>query len=482
MKKLLLLTFFTSSVLFAQTPCDTGTNMAGEYPCNDYGLLSNIPLSTFDANTSNDSWGWTDPESGKEYAIIGLKNGSAYVDVSDPINPIYLGKLLSPVLDNFWGNWHDIKVYNNHAFIVSEISGHGMQIFDLTKLRDVTNPPVQFEDDGVYDFVGGAAHNIAINEESGYAYLIGGDDYNGGPYFVNIQDPQNPIEEGGYSADGYTHDAQVVMYNGPDPDYQGIELYVGSNEDEVVFVDVSDKANPQNISTISYSNFGYTHQGWFTEDQKYFVVTDELDEVFFGNNLRLIIMDMTDLDNPVEHMQYIGETTAVDHNVYVKGDRIYLSAYTGGMRVLDISDIDNMNISEVGYFDTWPADDNASASIGDPGAWNVYPFFESGNILISNFSDNGGLFVVTKNDNILSAPETNMDAFSVYPNPTEATVMIASEANVINTIEIYDMLGKQLAAIETKEVSSREIDLTSFESGIYLIRLNKSTTVRVVKR
>jgi len=455
--------------------------MAGEYPCNDYGLLSNVPLSTFDATTSNDSWGWTDPESGKEYALIGLKNGSAYVDVSDPINPIYLGKLLSPILDEFRGNWHDIKVYNNHAFIVSEIDNHGMQVFDLTKLRDVTNPPVQFEDDGVYNGFG-RAHNIVINEDSGFAYGVGTDTFGGGAHFVNIQDPQNPVAAGGYSADGYTHDAQVVMYNGPDPDYQGIELYVGSNEDEVVFVDVSDKNSPQNISALSYSDVGYTHQGWFTEDQKYFVVTDELDEIFFGNNLRLIIMDMTDLDNPVEHMQYIGNITSVDHNVYVKGDRIYLSAYTGGMRVLDISDIDNRNITEVGFFDTWPADDNASASIGDPGAWNVYPFFESGNLLISNFSDNGGLFVVTKNDNILAAPETNIDAFSVYPNPAEATVMITSEANAINTIEIYDMLGKQLAALETKGVMSREIDLSSFESGIYLITLNKSTTVRVVKR
>ncbi len=421
-----------------------------------------------------------DPLDGKEYAIIGLKNGSGYVDITDPVNPIYLGRLTSPVLDDFRGNWHDIKVYNDHAYIVSEIVGHGMQIFDLTKLRDVTNPPVDFTDDGVYNFAGGSAHNIAINEDSGYAYLIGGSDYNGGPYFVNIQDPVNPVDEGGYGTDGYTHDAQVVIYEGPDPDYQGEEIFVGSNEDRVVFVNVSDKGNPENISSISYSNVEYTHQGWFTEDQKYFVVTDELDEVFNGNDLRLIIMDMTDLDNPVEHMQYIGETTAVDHNAYVKGDKIYLSAYTGGMRVLDISDIDNMNITEVGFFDTWPADDNTSASIGDPGAWNVYPFFDSGNIIISNFSDNGGLFVV-RESGTLAVPESNLQEIAAFPNPTKGVVTFTSATDEIRTIVVHDVTGKTVLDVEDLTGLTAQIDISALSQGMYIASINGTASIQLLK-
>ncbi|RDK88776.1 choice-of-anchor B family protein [Marinirhabdus gelatinilytica] len=479
MKKLLLALLFVGTLSFAQTPCENG--MAGSFPCEDYELLSNIPLSTFDANSSSDSWGWTDPQDGKEYAIIGLRNGSGYVDISDPLNPIYLGKLVSPMLDEFWGNWHDVKVYNNHAYIVSEISGHGMQIFDLTKLRDVTNPPVQFQDDGVYNFAGGSAHNIAINEESGYAYLVGGNDYNGGPYFVNIQDPVNPIDEGGYSGDGYTHDAQIVNYTGPDPDHQGKEIFVGSNEDRVVFLDVSNKANPQNISSISYSNVEYTHQGWFTEDQRYFVVTDELDEVFNGNDLRLIIIDATDLDNPVEHMQYIGETTATDHNVYVKGDKIYIAAYSGGLRVLDISDIDNKNITEIGFFDTWPADDNASASIGDPGAWNVYPFFESGNLIISNFSDNGGLFVV-RESGTLSVSENELQEITVSPNPSNGIVTFTSANSEIESIMLYDITGKELQGFEELSGLTTQIDISTLASGMYVARINGTTSVRLLKK
>ena len=44
--------------------------------------------------------------------------------------------------------WRDIKVFDDHAFIVADGAGqHGMQVFDLTKLRDVTGEPVIFEQD-----------------------------------------------------------------------------------------------------------------------------------------------------------------------------------------------------------------------------------------------------------------------------------------------------------------------------------------------
>ena len=249
----------------------------------------------------------------------------------------------------------------------------------------------------------------------------------------------------------------------------------------MVFVNVSDKGNPQNISSISYSDVEYTHQGWFTEDQKYFVVTDELDEVFNGNDLRLIIMDMTDLDNPVEHMQYIGETTAVDHNVYVKGDKIYLAAYTGGMRVLDISDIDNKNITEVGFFDTWPADDNTSASIGDPGAWNVYPFFESGNVIISNFSDDGGLFVVRKNGT-LGVPDAIIQEIAAFPNPTSGVVTFTSATEQLSSIVLYDVTGKLLLQVENLTGLTAQLDISGLSQGMYVANVNGTTSIQLLKK
>jgi len=376
--KNLLLIFALASYQFviAQTPCAGG--FAGSFPCDGYDLQATFTLGQLNAGSGNDSWGWTDPTDGKEYALIGLDNGTAFIDISNPTSPVYLGKLPTHTSNS---SWRDVKTYANYAFVVSEAGGHGMQVFDLTRLRNVTNPPVTFTEDAHYNGVGGV-HNIVINESTGYAYTVGGGGFNGGPHFINIQDPLNPVGEGGYSADGYTHDAQVVTYNGPDTDYAGQEIFLGSNTDEVVIVDITDKSNPQSISTISYTDVGYTHQGWFTEDQRYFLVGDEGDENGSGFNTRTIVLDFLDLDNPQFHFSYFGPTSAIDHNGYVKGDKYYLANYRAGIRIIDISDIENSNMAEEGYFDSYPASNSASFS----GAWNVYPFFASGNIVISDLN------------------------------------------------------------------------------------------------
>lgn len=371
------------------TPCENG--MAGPYPCSGYDFIGQIKLSDFSAQSGNDSWGWTDSTTGKEYAIMGLNNGTAFVDISDEQNLIYLGKLPaagSPI------SWHDIKVYQDHAFIVSEASGHGMQVFDLTKLRNADNPPVTFEADARYRGFGNA-HNIVINEDTGFAYVVGtarDDAYRGGAHFINIQDPKNPTAAGGYGANGYSHDAQVITYNGPDEDYSGREIYIGANEDVVILADVTDKENPEFISSVRYPNIRYTHQGWFTDDQRYFLLGDELDEIEFGFKSRTLIFDFSDLDNPVEHDTYLGTTSAIDHNGYVKGDEYFLANYTAGVRVLDISDVANKSISESGFFDTYASSDRPQFS----GVWSVYPYFESGKIVVSDI--NSGLFIIRKSN------------------------------------------------------------------------------------
>ena len=373
----------------AITPCDNG--MAGIYSCSGYDLIGRIALDDFDAQLGNDCWGWTDPTTGKEYALMGLDNGTAFVDISEEQNLVYLGKLPSAGRSI---TWRDIKVYNNHAFIVSEAPGHGMQVFDLTKLRDVANAPVVFEADARYTGFGNA-HNIVINEASGFAYVVGtarDDAFGGGAHFINIQDPKNPIAAGGYAESGYSHDAQVVTYNGPDLAYAGKEIYIGANENEVIIADVTDKANPTTISSVVYPNIEYTHQGWFTEDQRYFLLGDELDEIERGFKSRTLIFDFTDLDNPIQHDTYLGTTSAIDHNGYVKGNAYFLANYTSGVRVLDIAQVADKSITETGFFDTFPATDNAQFS----GVWSVYPYFSSGKIVVSDI--NGGLFIIKKSE------------------------------------------------------------------------------------
>lgn len=460
-----LFALLVGATLSAQTPCVGGS--ANGFPCNGYDLLAKLLPSQMAAGDGNDSWGWTDPQDGKEYAIVGLDNGTAFIDISDPVNVVYLGKLPTHTTPSIW---RDIKVYNNHAFVVSEAGGHGMQVFDLTRLRDVTNPPETFTEDAHYGAFGNC-HNIAINEETGYAYAIGTSLHNGGPHIIDISDPLNPMMAGAYDGSGYTHDAQIIVYDGPDADHIGDEIFFGSNEDQLVIVDVTNKANPQLLSTINYASVAYTHQAWLTEDRNYILIGDELDESDFGFNTRTVVGDVSDLDNPSWAFDYFGTIASIDHNGYVKGDKFYLSNYSGGMRVIDISDIANENMSEIGYFDTYPANNNVNFG----GSWNVYPFFESGNIVISG----GGGFTLVRESN-LGIGEDSVDGFSMAPNPANQNVVLRSEQTPLEAVQIYNMLGQQVLDMTFDNTQSETINISQLTAGMYVVTINGSTTQRLM--
>ncbi|MCB0017946.1 MAG: choice-of-anchor B family protein, partial [Anaerolineales bacterium] len=385
----------------AAQPCVAG--FADVYPCENVDLLAFIPLSGMSAGSGNDIWGWTDSSTGNEYALMGLNNGTAFVDITDPVNPIYLGKLPTHTSSS---SWRDIKVYADHAYIVSEASGHGMQVFDLTELRNVTNPPVTFTETAHFGGFG-SAHNVVINEDSGYAYGVGASTCSGGLHMVDITSPAAPTDAGCFAADGYTHDAQCVIYNGPDTAHQGAEICFNSNEDTLTIVDVSNKAAPAQLSRSGYAGSAYTHQGWLTEDQQYFLLDDELDEQNTGNNTRTYIWDVTDLDSPTLIGSHLGSTAAIDHNMYVHQGVIYQANYRSGLRILEMSDIANGNLSEIAYFDIFPSSDSASFN----GAWSVFPYYESGVVVVSGIEQ--GLFVLQ--------PQTS-PTFSLLATETELAV------------------------------------------------------------
>ncbi len=467
MKKILpLFVAMATALAIAQTPCENGS--AGIFDCDGLDLQSSISLSDMNANSGNDSWGWTDTTTGNEYALIGLNNGTAFIDISDPINPIYLGKMETETNPS---GWRDIKVYEDHAFVVSEAGGHGMQIFDLTRLRDVSNPPEDFSPDEVYTGFG-SAHNIVINEESGFAYAVGTTTFGGGPHFINIQNPQNPVAAGGYSDDGYSHDSQVVTYNGPDSDYTGREILISSNETEVVIRDVTDKNNPTLIETIDYPNIGYTHQGWFTEDQRYFILGDELDELIQGGATRTMIFDFEDLDNPDLDFIYEGETDAIDHNGYVHNGKYYMANYTAGIRVIDVTDLENGNMEEVMSFDTHPETDDADFE----GVWSVYPFFASGNIVISDI--NRGFLLVR--DPLLANNDINLDTFTIAPNPANDQIIIRGAKNTFSSVEVFNILGQTVLMSNFDATSTKSIDVSKLTSGMYLVKLDDKTTKRLI--
>ena len=378
--------------------CSSGK--ASTFECGDFDLVSFMPIADMAPRgvTVNDVWGWTDPETKKEYALVGRRDGSAFVDISDPSQPKYLGELLRTEGSNP-STWTDIKVYKNHAFIVADGAGpHGIQIFDLTNLREVKEPQT-FEPTAHYDQIA-SAHNIVINEESGFAYSVGsssgGQTCGGGLHILDIREPTEPIfagcfsdSETGRTGTGYTHDAQCVTYRGPDEDHRNKEICFSANETALSIGDVTDPADPIALSSASYPNVAYAHQGWLTEDQAYYFMNDELDELSGQPKTRTLIWDVTDLDDPQLVKEHFGTQEASDHNLYIRGNTMYQSNYQSGLRVLDITDPENP--IETGFFDTVPYGDN-SAGMG--GSWSNYPFFESGVVIVTSGSE--GLFLLRK--------------------------------------------------------------------------------------
>ena len=475
--KFTIILLFITIGCFSQTICTGG--FAGAYPCNNIDLLSqltNLELGGTASTEGNDIWGWTDPLNGNEFAIIGLTSHTAFVDISVPTNPIYLGKLPTASVNSIW---RDIKVYNNHAFIVSEAPGHGMQVFDLTRLRGVVTPQTFTSD---FHYTGfGRCHNIAIDEVNGYAYAIGTRTYvpggngvnnGGGPHIINIQNPTNPVFINEYNTQGYSHDAQIVVYNGPDTDHIGKQLYFGANENRMVVVDVTNKLAPVLISNFTYTNTAYTHQGWLTEDHKYFILGDEIDEQSFGFNTKTVIVDMTDLDAPVLKWNYNGLTASIDHNGYTKGDDFYLANYRAGLRIMDISNLDAANMNEIGFFDTFPSSNSNQFN----GAWSVYPYFSSGSIIISDIER--GLFVVKKNA-VLSNSDFLNPNVSLYPNPSNGVVNVKTKM-LIRKVEVFNLLGSKVKSFNNFNSSEVYFNVNDLELGVYLVFVNDVISQKLI--
>lgn len=455
-----------------------------------------LPLSDIGAlpgSGANDIWGWTDTMTGREYALVGLRTGTSFVDVSDPVNPVYLGMLprtsgTSPTTAR------DVKVYRNYAYIVADgAREHGMQIFDLTLLRTVRNPPVRFTETARYDEVG-SVHNLAINEETGFAYAVGSQagvkTCDSGLHMIALADPVRPTFAGCASrqegiVSNYMHDVQCVVYRGPDVAYQGQEICFGANETGITITDVTIKAQPLELSAARYPNVAYAHQGWLTEDHRYFFLGDEYDEAWgMVQNTRTLVWDLADLDAPLLLTEYFASTTDADHNLYIIGHYMVQANYRAGLRLIDISEV--AQPIEVGFFDTVP---DGSSSVG---AWGVFPFFPSGTLVVSDIDH--GMFILRPADIHLSAEAPGIvPGFTLspaFPNPfgrATAVYLTLATAETVS-VRLYDLLGREVALLYEGFLSAgvHRLDFKDehIAAGTYLVRATSAsgTMARSVTR
>jgi len=385
-------------------PCEDGK--AGPFLCDNVDIVSFLPVHMIGGGRGvgvNDIWGWTDPETARDYVVVGMRDGTTFVEVTDPSNPVWIGKLPKSAEANA-SLWRDVKVDKDHAFIVSDSAGrHGLQVFDMTQLRAFNGTPLTFSADTTYYGVN-SAHNMIVNPGSDFAFIVGangGENSCGGAlHMINIEDPKNPAFVGCFAdtmtagGSGASHDSQCVTYRGPDQRYTDHEVCFSSNGTALSIGDVTDKFNPVVVARGEYPDTAYSHQGWLTPDHRYFYLNDELDE-FSGlvSGTRTLIFDVQELDDPILVGTYQTDNPATDHNLYVVDDVMYQSNYRSGLRVIDISDPENPQ--PLGHFDTvpWGTDEGLGDIIsGSIGSWSNYPFFDSGVVVVS--SGREGVFVL----------------------------------------------------------------------------------------
>lgn len=390
----------------ATTPCVGGT--VNGLACDDTELLSHVALADVSATpgAAADVWGFVDLNTNREYAIVGYNIGTAVFDVTDAENPREVG-----FVDGQNTTWRDIKVYqffnaaenrwNAYAYVTTDGSSDGLFVIDLTELPHRISRRTYASDFS-------AAHNVfSTNTDFGTglsltgaapSLIIAGSNNGGGrfrAYSLSTPEAPNFIAIPNVDNSDYMHDAASIIVRDSRKDTQCVnatdycEVLFDFNESTVDIFDVTDPADPVRLSRTTYNNSAYTHSGWPSEDGMHLFVHDELDEQSFGLQTTVRTLSLANLTSPIEVEAWRGTTNAIDHNGFVRGSRYYMSNYSRGLTILDISDPEA--IQPAGRLDTYPFSDGANFV----GAWGAYPYFHSGNIAVSDIS--GGLFMIGDN-------------------------------------------------------------------------------------
>lgn len=416
-----------STTVSANESCSDGT--AADYPCNNIDLLSHVPVSVLSpvSKGANDIWGHVDLNNSREYAIVGMQASIAVVDVTEPTSPVVVGEITGQST-----SWRDIKVYQYfdsaagrfkaYAYASADSVTEGFTIIDLNDLPESISLVSRNTDDNrahnIYISNVDYTLNIPLTAAIPQLHLVGQDSNGGAFRSYALSSPQAPTASyvpSELTRADYTHDASSMHITDARAEAEcvnatasGCTVMLDFNEGSMRLWDHTDTDSTSELSSTSYNEVAYTHSGWFSEDKQYAFVHDELDERNFSLNTRVMIFDISSLKTPVLAGVWTSDNGTIDHNGYVRGNRYYMSNYERGLTVLDISD--PTAPEEVGFFDTYPAFNSTNFN----GAWGVYPFLPSGNILVSDIQR--GLFVLK--DNTLT--KATVVAFSQSSYETEA--------------------------------------------------------------
>lgn len=469
------------------TPCNNGS--ADGLACEAVDLLSHMAFQDISAapTAANDVWGFVDLNTNREYLIVGYNIGTAVIDVTNPELPREVG-----FIDGQDAVWRDIKVlqlfdttagrWRAYAYVTTDGSTDGLFVVDLSGLPHAVSR-------GGYSSDFFSAHNVyasGIDFSTGISLaganpslIVAGSDRSGGQYrSYALADPASPAFVGGAAnASDYMHDAASILVTDSRKDTQCInagaycEVLLDFNESTVDLWDITLTASPQRLSRTPYTNSGYTHSGWPSEDGKFLFLHDELDEQRFGLNTTLRVFSLASFAAPVLVGSWTGMVSAIDHNGFVRGNRYYMSNYSRGLTVLDISN-PAMPV-EAGFLDTYPFS-NGSSFVG---AWGVYPYLHSRIVAISDI--NSGLYLVADRTLDVSQGRLSFAAASfAVTEGNEASLPVQRIGGSVGDISVdYQLIpatatGDDFATASgtlswnAGDSSARAIDITAISDGV----------------
>jgi len=395
-------------------------------------------------NTYNECWGLE--VNGSEIAIIGSTDGTHFFDVTDPANATQVAYVAGAYQGGgvIHRDYHDFQGY---LYVVcDEGSSSTLQIIDISTLPDSVT--TVYDSNALFT----KSHNIYIDTATAKLYACAS---NTAIDVYSLSNPTNPTLIFSYPTGGligHVHDAFV----------RNDTAFFNCGNDGLRVLDFSmvNTMGDQPIALAmlsSYPDAGYNHSGWLNDDGTLYIMQDE------NHGYDVKILDVSDLSNISVLATFNSgvDSQSMAHNGIIKGDLVYIPYYHDGLRVFDISD--PYNPIQTWEYDTYAPNSHASYK----GAWGVYPYLPSGNIIVSDMQT--GLYIIDVTSGTTHTIETNLKP-SIYPIP--ATNQITIINNTANNFTLYNSLGAKLidVAISENQTTIKRRDLAN---GLYFYRLNK---------
>ncbi len=420
----------------------------------DHWKDADIPGSALYNNAYNEVWGFA--VNNHEYAVIGSTLGTHIFDITDPSN-IFLREFFEGATASTEIIHRDYHDYKGYLYAVSDEGESTLQIIDISGLPESIE--LVYDDDDLLNRV----HNIFIDTTAAKLYACaakGGDSAYKAVKIYSLEDPLDPIKIGQYgsiegNSFGHVHDAFV----------ENDTAFFNTGGDGLFVIDFSgdDPALIDRFSALDYPQAGYNHSGWPTEDMEYYYFADEthntsMKTIKTNNFSSLEIMGTFDAG---KESQY-----SIPHNQIVHCGFLYVSYYYEGIQIFDLNDPENpTNVFEYQTSNIAPRESYE-------GAWGVYPFLPSGNIIVSDMQE--GLFIFqglnTDCSPISSLKNVEVKPLKIYPNPANTTFSIESDV-LFDHVELYAVDGSLILSI--KGNNNTFLIPPSLNAGMYFLKATK---------